>query len=352
MNLTQFNNHFRCAITFSFCSLLFIHLAGGSSIFPSLSTTADTTGIKPAQTVLNNQGFSGYLRLCIENDMLVLRHKTDRYFTSGVKGDWYFLKNPTSKYWLSRIFPQLKTADTYFGITAASNMYTPANMSAQIQQNDRPYAGWVYVGANCISNDLSTTTRFTTEYSLGVIGPAALQKPIQRKWHQIIERPLPQGWHNQIANDIALTLSFTGEKRLLKPADFVEVNGILEANVGTVMNYMGFGGLVRVGWFDDYFNDIFQVNGRHNTVQAYVYMRPLVRIVADNALLQGGMLTYKKSPYTIPRDDINRYYLNSEFGYCLSYRQFNITYSQSLRTPEFRGAKNMFWGAVQFSFCL
>jgi hypothetical protein len=293
--------------------------------------------------------FKGYIRLNLENDMLVLRQKTDRYFTSGVKLDYFFLKNPSKKLLLSRIFPRLKNGDNFYGFTAASNMYTPANMTENIIVGDRPYAGWAYIGLSNISNDALSGTRFTSEYSLGAIGPIVQQDKIQCKWHEIIGRPVPHGWKNQIANDIALNLSFTGEKRVLKPADYVDIIGTLETNVGTVMNYMGFGGMVRVGWFDDYFQDIMQVKGQQNKWQAFVYVRPVVRLVADNSLLEGGIFTYYKSPYTIPRDDINRYYLNSEFGYSLSYRNFNVTYSQSFRSPEFRGAKNMFWGGTTFA---
>lgn len=294
--------------------------------------------------------FGGYMRLDIENDMLIPRQKTDRYFTSGLKLDYLFLKNPPEKLWFSKIFPRLKNGDNFYGLTAASNMYTPANMTETIIQGDRPYAGWAYIGFTNVSNDVNTATRFSTEYTLGAIGPIVRQELIQCKWHEIIGRPIPKGWKNQIANDIALNLSFTGEKRFFRPAEYVDIIGTLEANVGTVMNYMGFGGMVRVGWFDDYFQDIMQVKGKTNKWQAYVYMRPLVRIIADNALLEGGIFTYFKSPYTIPRDDISRYYMNTEFGYSLSFRNMNMTYSQSVRTPEFRGAKNMFWGATTFSF--
>ena len=305
-------------------------------------------------TVLNyiktQRPFNGYLRLNIENDMLILRQKTDRYFTSGMKLDYFFLKNPSERSMLSKIFPRLKKSDNFYGFTAVTNMYTPANMSEEgIIVGDRPYVGWAYLGLSNISNDPTTNTRFSTEYSLGAIGPIVQQKMIQSKWHKIIGRPAPKGWKNQIANDIALNLSFIGEKRVFKPSENLDIIGVLETNVVTVMNFMGVGGMVRVGWFNDYFRDLMPTKSQQNKWQAFVFVRPVVRVVADNSLLQGGLFNYDKSPYTIPRDDINHYYLNSEFGYSLSYRRFNVTYSQCVRTPEFRGAKNMFWGGTTFS---
>ena len=338
--------------------LFFVTLFKAASAATSIDTLPTTTPIfAPPQYAaqyksIEENRFGGYVRLKIENDMLIARQKTDRYFTSGVAVDYFFLKNPSPKYWMTRIFPHLKGSDNYFGMTAATNMYTPANMTETILDGDRPFAGWAYVGLTNVSNDAATATRFSTQYTLGAIGPVTQQERLQCKWHEVIGRPIPRGWKNQIANDVALTLHFSGERRVLKAAEYVDVIGVLEANVGTVMNYMGFGGTVRVGWFDDYFSDIMQVNGGRNRWQAYVFMRPVVRIVADNALLQGGMFTFFRSPYTIPRDDVSRYYMNSEFGYALSYRRFNFTYSQCIRTPEFRGAKNMFWGAATFSIAL
>ena len=114
---------------------------------------------------------------------------------------------------------------------------------------------------------------------------------------------------------------------------------------------MGLGALLRIGWFEDYFKNIASISKQQNW-QIFVFARPVARIVADNALLQGGIFTYSKSPYVISKDDLKRCYLEAEFGYSLSFRSFNITYSQNVRTPEFEGAKNMFWGSVVFSYGL
>lgn len=289
-----------------------------------------------------------YVRLNIQNDMLIPRDKTDRYFSSGIKFEYLFLHNPHKKGLLSKIFPKLTKANNYYGASIVSNMYTPANKSENVIVGDRPYAGWAYLGLVGISNDYINATRFTTEYSLGAIGPITQQEFFQTKMHQLVKRPLPLGWKNQIANDIALNLNFMGEKRLIKPIDNIDLLGMIEANIGTVNNYVGAGGMVRIGWFEDYFRNIAQVKGRTNW-QLFVYARPSVRLVADNSLLQGGMFTYYKSPYVIPKDDLKRVYMNAELGYGVTYRNFNFTYSQNIRTAEFKDAKTMFWGAVSMA---
>jgi lipid A 3-O-deacylase len=292
-----------------------------------------------------------YIRLKVENDMLTPRVKTDRYFTSGLKLDYIFMKNPQGKPVLSNIFIRTKNGDHHLGVTFASNMYTPDDKTGQIVKGDRPFAGWAYAGIVGISNEASTGTRFTSEYSIGAIGPVTQQKYMQRQMHKIISRPEVKGWENQIANDIALNLSFTGEKRLMKPSDNVDLMGIVETNVGTVSNYMGVGSMIRIGWFDDYFKNIYQLD-KYKKWQLFAYAKPSARIVADNSLLQGGIINFAKSKYTIPQDDLKRFYAEMEFGYGLSYRNFNFTYSLNMRTPEFKDAKNMYWGAVNLTYGL
>jgi hypothetical protein len=324
--------------TFVLCSLPFLHLKA--------STLTDSLKNATAQPIKYSYPSWQYVHVDIENDMLIPRDKTDRYFSSGVKVDYYFLENPSDKLFVGKVFPKTKSGNIYVGVSGAMNMYTPANISDEtMKPGDRPYAGWAYLGLSGISNDVKNAIRFVTEYSVGVIGPAAQQEYFQRGVHQIISRPLPKGWKNQIANDIAINLSFTGEKRIFKPSDNVELMYNFETNIGTVTNYLGMGGTLRIGWFDDYFKDILQLS-RSKNWQLYAFARPAVRVVADNSLLQGGMFTYYKSPYVIAKDDLKRIYFNTEFGYTCTYRNLSFTYSQNLRTSEFKGAKNMFWGAI------
>ena len=290
-----------------------------------------------------------YIRFEVENDMLIPRDKTDRYFSSGTRLEYSMLQTPYSNRNLQKIFLKLKDAELYMGLLVMANMYTPSDLSDKPAAGDRPYAGWLCAGMKGISNSFVQATRFSTEYTLGVIGPASLQGTFQKEFHKIVGRPEPKGWNNQIPNDIALNLSFVGEKRIVRPSENVDLLGVMELNVGTVTNYMGFGGMLRVGWFDDYFKNIFQVDGV-NKWQIFAFARPMVRIVADNSLLQGGIFTFRESPYRILKDDLNRYFMETEFGYGLSYRKFNFTYSQSIRTAEFKGAKNMYWGKMSFAY--
>jgi lipid A 3-O-deacylase len=291
-----------------------------------------------------------YLRMTLENDVLLLRDKTDRYFTSGTRLEYLTAANTAKPSRFEEIIPKLKKSDTYLGLSIASNMYTPKNKSTEaIVYGDRPYAGWAYIGFMGVSNSKSTGTRLTTEYSLGAIGPVTQQEKVQASFHKFVDRPIAQGWKNQIANDIAANVFFSAEKRVVNPTEYLDVLGLVETNIGTVTNYMGVGGLVRVGWFEDYFQNVLPLSASKNW-QAFIFSRPTMRVVMDNSLLQGGVFNYYNSPYVIPRDDLKHVYMETAFGYSLSYRSFNMTYSQNFRTSEFKDAKTMFWGAMAFSY--
>jgi hypothetical protein len=282
--------------------------------------------------------------------MLVIREKTDRYFTSGMKLEYFSHSNEGNEPRFAAIIPTLKQSENFYGAILASNMYTPVNKQEEgIVKGDRPYAGWAYVGIMGVSNSRNLGLRLKSEYTLGAIGPITQQEKMQNNMHKLIDRPLSKGWKNQVANDIAATIAFTAEKRVVNPCDFLDIMGLVEANIGTVTNFMGIGGLVRVGLFEDYFKNVMPVSFNKN-LQAFIFTRPTMRVVMDNALLQGGTFTYYRSPYVIPRDQINHYYMETSFGYSVSYRSFNMTYSQNFRTPEFKDAKNMFWGSMAFSY--
>ena len=325
----------------------FISITILTLLFSNNPISAQKTDSLPTQKTKSPQ----YLRLNIENDMLISRNKTDRYFSSGVKLDYFFLKNPNRAIGIQKIFPRMKGGELYMGVSFMSNMYTPANLGEKMVAGDRPYAGWVCLGITGIANDPVKAVRMTTEYSLGAIGPVTQQGKLQTSFHKLISRPEPKGWDNQIANDIAANANIVIEKRMMNPTENVDVIGFFETNAGTVTNYMGVGGMVKLGWFDDYFKNIMPVKGKDNW-QLYVFTRPVVRIVADNSLLEGGLTSFSRSPYVIARDDVNHFYVEAQFGYGLTYRNFNLTYSQSVRTPEFKDAKTMFWGGISMSVSL
>ncbi len=260
-----------------------------------------------------------------------------------------------------------QTRANNFAAFAGMEMYTPIDIKASnIQVNDRPYAGLMYAGIKCISNDFNTARRLTTAYYLGVLGESAKQKQVQKGIHDRLNYTDPKGWDNQIRNDLALNIKIDFEQLIAAPTSRLELIGLSEINLGSVSNFGGLGTLFRIGRLTDYFyNESGITNGRRTrrcrqcsdrtnyfsnnlsrNFQLYVFFKTSFRVVMDNSLLEGGWFSHDSSPHTITSDKVKRFYGNAEAGATINYKGFALTFSQLFRTPEFDDAFTTRWGSI------
>lgn len=79
------------------------------------------------------------------------------------------------------------------------------------------------------------------------------------------------GWHNQLKDDLALNMKVDYEKLIAMPNKNAEIIGLVEANFGTVTNFMGLGSTVRIGAFNDYF--INELGLRIDTAKIYFILQ-------------------------------------------------------------------------------
>lgn len=319
-----------------------------------------------------------YVRIAFDNDFFKLRGTTDRYYTNGEKVEVFL--PPKASCWMRPLFIQLKespTRNNNFGIGLGMAMYTPTDIErTHIEPRDRPYAGWAGISLKCVSTEFTTGERFTSEYTLGAIGPVVRQKQIQTWWHEVIDSPKPLGWDHQVANDLALNVYALYEHVVTSPSAHFQITTGGEINVGTVTNFAGWTSQFRWGLYNDQFLNEGGLRSGQNKVkrysktcksrivrrhyqqnmdrkcQAYFFVRPTVRAVMDNALLQGGLFSYRDCPFTIPADELQRAYVQNEVGLVIVYRGIGVALSQVSRGREFRYAQNAQWGSIQLLFKL
>lgn len=319
-----------------------------------------------------------YLRIKLENDFFSLGNWSDRYFSNGVR-----LEYQTPQSWhrldgMRRIYPLLpgKTSKKLkLNFTFQMSMFTPEDLSrTDIIGGDRPYAGLIYLAASGVSNDFPTGTRLTTEYAVGLIGPAARQRQVQMAFHKLLidwgsnSAVIPRGWGNQLGNMPALNVRTEYERILFSPVENMETIGGFEVNFGTITNYVALNANLRVGKLNDYFYNSSGLKMRDKTAsrekmpprrpfypaninrkwQVYFFAKPSFRFALNNSLLQAGLFNRNSSPYFLPGDQLERFYVNVEFGYGVVCRKFGILYLQQFRSPEFVGAHPTTWGTVYF----
>jgi hypothetical protein len=236
-------------------------------------------------------------------------------------------------------------------------MFTPRNIDvADIQYNDRPYSGALYGIHSLQSVDKSKKTRVSSEIRFGVIGPLSFAKETQTWVHNAFKYTKPLGWHNQVPNDIILNYNISIEKQMLQPSKNLLVVGIIETFSGTTYNAAGAGFMLRAGKFNNYFDSISvrQITAK-NKSQLYVFMKPAIRVVLSNALLQGGLLNQinpQSTGYVLSKDQIERFIVLYDVGVTFKRPKYSVTIAQKFIGPEFKGQYTQEFGNLTMQFKL
>lgn len=185
----------------------------------------------------------------------------DRDYTQGARISYTFDVLPSESAWnerfnaLARYLPLFDGKDSrrqVEWIVLGQNIYTPRNKArVNPDPNDRPYAGWLYMGGAFMEDHGGASLDYV-ELLVGVVGPAALAKETQRRFHDLSGDDYPQGWDYQLDNEPGITLSLEKKWRLhqlIGSSGSLGVEAIPEGGVtlGNVWTYAQTGVLFRFG---------------------------------------------------------------------------------------------------------
>ncbi len=282
------------------------------------------------------------LRIFLDNDFLNFRGAgTDRYYTNGIRIDYFYSKQKKPKF-PSFLLLKISEKNNVYGWGLAQFMFTPKHIDiSEIQYADRPYAGALYAIHSLQSINPVENIKITTELFLGVIGPWSLAEESQTWIHGAFNYTIPQGWNNQISNDLILNYNINIEKQLLFPSKRILLVGVVETFSGTLYNAAGIGFMLKIGKFNNYFEGTSNPQSNsENKFQIFVFMRPVARVVLSNALLEGGLIyqmSAQTGAYTLDKDQIERLTVLYDVGLNFEMPKFSISISQKLRTAEFKG---------------
>lgn len=136
-------------------------------------------------------------------------------------------------------------------------MFTPTDISESAPiPDDVPYSALLYGTLTAGAQDATSMDAFSL--SLGVVGPAAGGKWLQRTAHRIFGSPEPQGWDNQLHNEPLVNLSYEHRRRLhtfgRRDGWGGDVIGHGGFTVGNMLTSATLGFAARAGWgmADDY----------------------------------------------------------------------------------------------------
>ncbi|RYD31043.1 MAG: lipid A deacylase LpxR family protein [Verrucomicrobiaceae bacterium] len=298
----------------------------------------------------------GTVTLYVENDTFA---GTDRDYTSGVKLSWSSadLQNLSDSPYASpflplfNVLPYINERDYQKNLVLSlgQNIYTPENTEAYgLIKDDRPYAGWLYLGLGVVWKDAQVRNALSLD--IGMVGPASLAEESQDLIHDLIDEDSPNGWDNQLDNELAFVVSYertwrwpAHERRSGLDWELLPHAGL---DLGTVRTAANAGWEFRFGLNlpDDFGTAPISSGGSTSTpvdgqqgasrsrfdIGAYLFTRVDGSAVAHNIFLDGN--TFSNS-HSVDREV---FVADLSAGIAFNYRNTKLAYAMVYRTEEFK----------------
>lgn len=305
-----------------------------------------------------------YVSLQLENDALA--SNSDRYYTHGTQVS--LLQNTMPPVWLDTVadwvpFYEKGHQPGFVNYTVAQKVFTPYDTKAtHLVADDRPYAGYLYFSAAVLSRiDSSDAVEHGNmfEITVGVVGPSALGEEVQRGLHNIMGIDTPQGWDQQLHDELALGLSYQRFWRVVQPTPSGLEFGIaphLGMVIGNVYTYASGGVTFRLG---EHLKRDLTPPSIPPGFPGMAYFRPQPapswylflgfesRLVARDIFLDGN--TFRTS-HSVDRELLVG---DMQYGLVYIFDDIRLSYSHMLRTMEFSTQEvNTHYGAFNISFLL
>lgn len=137
----------------------------------------------------------------------------DRHYTNGIEAIWAF--EPVDGHWARRFAEALPgwSASSLKGVAYrfGQQIYTPEDSEAEaLIEDDRPYAGLLFGGVSLLNNTQHGGWRMaeSLHIDVGIVGPASRAGKLQRDFHEWITADDPNGWDNQLENELIANLAY------------------------------------------------------------------------------------------------------------------------------------------------
>ncbi len=292
------------------------------------------------------------IKMNIENDYFSFPGgSTDRYYTNGIRIDYFYSSEKRNP--LSSVLLRISDEHSIYGWGLSQNMFTPSEIDVDtVQYGDHPYAGSLFAIHSLSSYNFEKRLKLTSELFFGVLGPLSFAEETQNAFHRLINSPIPRGWSNQIPNDIVLNYNLHFENEIIYIPEKLLITRTADAFIGTMYDAVGAGLTLRIGKINNFLEEGSEFS-KSNKPQFYVLLKPTVRAIYYNALLQGGIITNQRKAhkgYKLGKDEIERINVFTEFGLVFKKSNFEIMFLQKMRTAQFKGGNAVEFGSVSMVY--
>lgn len=303
----------------------------------------------------------GVLNLYVENDLFF---NTDRNYTSGVKLAWVspdldsYERDACLPDWVKPLnervrnmfgFSSVGAHERNMVITLGQEIYTPGDRTRRdVILNDRPYAGWLYLGLGYNERRRPTDSAIerldSLELNLGVVGPLALARPSQNLIHDLRGFERWNGWDNQLRNEPGVQVVAERKFKGLFSRSHADLIGNYGVSLGNVATHLNAGVEVRVGTAlpDDFGSSPLRPAGNNSAPGAYrrdvagrrgihAFAALELRAVARNIFLDGN--TFRAS-HSVKKEPL---VADIALGVAAFAGAWKFTFGRVYRSKEFAG---------------
>lgn len=349
-----------------------------------LSLLSGVSSIQASEAEVNVEGdkelgpdrINQVLTFQVENDLFF--GATDRDYTNGLRVSYAYeplregkgLDQKISGFLrgLTKRFGEAGNGENghiYYTLGFGQNMFTPEDLSANaIVEDDRPYAGWTYLEFGTIAEDDKNFEAWKLD--IGLVGPASGAGWTQRRWHELINSPRPEGWEFQLPNEPGVSLHYSRgrrfqifgpnrkQKKLSSGGLQMDVMPHVTAALGNVFTHAAAGATIRLG--TDLSRDVGappriqpSMPGsemfRGNGFDMYLFAGGEARYVARNIFLDG---TWRSHPHSVSSKD---FVADLQVGGVIMMGNWRLALTHVWRSHEYVGSKvKQEYGAVTMSY--
>ncbi len=229
---------------------------------------------------------------------------------------------------------------TSYSITAAQYMYTPKNLHAtEYQKDDRPYAGWLFVRLQ--SSDRKENHLVISGFDVGVMGPASGADKLQILVHKLTGSTPPQGWANQISNQLGVNVFHIRAMNWRKEGKYIDndLTAYGGLTLGNVNTHAQTGFIYRVGY--NIPNDMAAMyispgemagSLRRSNFSFYIFTGAETRLIAYDAFLDRG---------TVQKEIFG---LALKGGLAVRYKEVEVGYMSTYTRKQFKTQPEAYTG--------
>jgi lipid A 3-O-deacylase len=321
---------------------------------------------------LDRKETSWTLTVLFENDLF---GNTDRYYTNGVKISWispdltHYKDSGKLPDWSLPLIHRLPFINEpglqrNVSFSLGQKIFTPEDIKSKtLIKNDRPYAGWLYLGTAFHNKNVRRLD--TIEVELGIIGPAALAEESQNTVHRYRGIGEAKGWNHQLKNEPGVAMILERKWRTFEAhhvsglgADLITHGG---GALGNVFTYLNAGFELRGGWHvpTDFGTSLIRPCGDANSPSDtsdprlppqkgfgfYLFGALTGRAVLRDIFLDGN--TFKDS-HSVSKEP---FVGDLIIGASLILHRFKVSYAQISRSKEFKKQNSeSSFGSISFSY--